>query len=141
MLDVDAINGTTSQTELTTQEEQQDVSMDAFFKLLMAQITHQDPSNPMEDQAFIAQMAQFQALDESREFNKNLEKLLTSDRIGQSAALIGRDITALGESGTEVSGTVERVRISESEPVIVLTDNQEVKIEDLVEIAPIYVSI
>lgn len=45
---------------------------DAFLKLLVTQLRHQDPLNPMEDKEFIAQMAQFSTLEQMQELNKNI---------------------------------------------------------------------
>lgn len=48
-----------------------ELDKDAFFKLLMAQFSNQDPLNPMEDKEFIAQMAQFSTLEQVQSLNKN----------------------------------------------------------------------
>lgn len=44
---------------------------DAFLNLLVAQLSNQDPLNPMEDKEFIAQMAQFSTLEQVQSLNKN----------------------------------------------------------------------
>lgn len=44
---------------------------DAFLNLLVAQLSNQDPLNPMEDKEFIAQMAQFSTLEQIQSLNKN----------------------------------------------------------------------
>lgn len=45
---------------------------DAFLKLLVTQLSNQDPLNPMEDKEFIAQMAQFSTLEQVQQLNENI---------------------------------------------------------------------
>lgn len=52
-----------------------DLDKDAFLRLLTTQLAHQDPLNPIEDQEFIAQLAQFSSLEQMQAMNKNIESL------------------------------------------------------------------
>lgn len=47
---------------------------DAFLRLLVTQLSNQDPLNPMEDKEFIAQMAQFSTLEQMQNLNKDFVK-------------------------------------------------------------------
>lgn len=47
---------------------------DAFMKILIAQLTNQDPTNPMKDNEFIAQMAQFSSLEQTMNLAKAFDK-------------------------------------------------------------------
>lgn len=59
-----------------------DLDKDAFLKLLTTQLANQDPLNPIEDKEFIAQLAQFNSLEQMQGLNKNItvlgEELLDS---------------------------------------------------------------
>ena len=72
------INNT--QNNVTT-AKQQNLDKDAFLKLLITQLSNQDPLNPMEDKEFIAQMAQFSTLEQIQAMNNTLEG--TNDLISQ----------------------------------------------------------
>ena len=69
---------------------------DDFLKLLMTQLQNQDPSNPMEDTQFIAQMAQFSSLEQMTNMNSTFEKFITQQQQSQLISynqFVGKDIT------------------------------------------------
>ena len=77
----------------------QELGRDVFLRLLVSQLESQDPTNPVENEDFVAQLAQFTSLEQTTNINENLESL-----IGQSdqqskldlVNLIGREISAQG---------------------------------------------
>ena len=77
-----------------------------FLKLLVAQLTHQDPLNPAEDKEFIAQLAQFTSLEQLQGINEGVGNLNTSMNQSQmvsATSFIGKDILANGAQITKVS--------------------------------------
>lgn len=92
-----------------------DLGKDEFLQLLIAQLTNQDPLNPVQDQEFVAQLAQFSALEQQMVTNDQLGVL----QVGQSAmvnaqvtSLIGTEATfASNELETSSEGTVPDVEI------------------------------
>lgn len=48
---------------------------DAFMRLLLTQLQHQDPTQPQADGEFLTQLAQFSALEQLQEVNKKLESM------------------------------------------------------------------
>lgn len=48
------------------------LGQDAFLTLLVTQMQHQDPTEPMDNSAFIAQLAQFSSLEQLQQMNKSL---------------------------------------------------------------------
>ena len=66
-----------------------------FLKLLIVQLTHQDPLNPMDDREFIAQTAQFSALEQMQNLNKSFASVVEAmKKVERMAALslIGREV-------------------------------------------------
>lgn len=88
-----------------------------FMKLLVAQVSHQDPLKPMDGTEFISQVAQLTQVEQSVQANKQIEalraQLSLSAALGETA-LIGREVTiasesfVLGESGGRFSYELER---------------------------------
>ena len=71
----------------------------AFLMLLVTQFQYQDPLNPMEDKEFVAQLAQFSALEQSMSMNENLEKMLAMQQEQQilyAVNYIGKEVLARG---------------------------------------------
>jgi flagellar basal-body rod modification protein FlgD len=116
---------------------------DEFFKLLITQLRHQDPLEPMKDQEFIAQMAQFSSLEQMQQLNKNFEvmmvlqdKTLTNQTLTQAFNLLGAEIKAyLSETGEMISGVVEQIRMINGWPVLMVSGN-EIFLDEIVEINP-----
>ena len=55
--------------------KQQNLGQDAFLKLLVTQLQHQDPTQPMQDAEFIAQLAQFSSLERLTGIQQTLEDI------------------------------------------------------------------
>lgn len=74
---------------------------DTFLKLLVAQLTHQDPLNPVEDKEFIAQLAQFTTVEELQNINKGVEDLNSAyldQQTVNAASLINTLVVAGGDN-------------------------------------------
>ncbi len=79
-----------------------------FLKLLMEQLTHQDPSAPMNDQSFIAQMAQFSTLEQMTNMNESFNQLKQLLAAGQALNLLGKKVE-IAEGENIVQGTVDAI--------------------------------
>jgi flagellar basal-body rod modification protein FlgD len=64
---------------------------DDFLRILITQLQHQDPSKPLEDKEFIAQMAQFTSVEQLTNMNTELKAL--RQMMGISPAFIGKEIS------------------------------------------------
>ena len=92
---------TDSNGNLVATGSAQALGKDEFLQLLVTQMTHQDPLEPMDDTEFIAELAQFSSLEQMQNMNELLEESLNWDYLQMqttnntnATSLIGREIQA-----------------------------------------------
>jgi flagellar basal-body rod modification protein FlgD len=88
--------------------QQTELGKDDFMKILITQLSHQDPTKPMEDKEFIAQMAQFSSLEQMT--NMSQQFTAVAQRLNSSTAMnvLGQNVELL-VNGKTVQGSVEAV--------------------------------
>lgn len=110
-----------------------ELDKNAFLRLLITQLRFQDPLNPKDNSAFLAQMAQFSSLEQMQNLNAGLDKFLGSQtdyqdklleklddlgsmaedlrKLSQSDRLssLGRELLLLGKSATFITAGGEEV--------------------------------
>lgn len=91
-----------------------------FLKLLVAQMSAQDPLNPQSNTDFAAQMAQFSALQTSQATQGDMSLLQASQQVQQANGMIGRNVTLMANDGTTPAGLVTGVQIVSGVPKIVV---------------------
>lgn len=92
-----------NQSKVTTKNE---LGKDDFLMLLVTQLKNQDPLNPVDDKEFLAQLAQFSALEQMQNLNESFNSV-------KAIALIGKNVYATINDGNgnykEVFGKVDAV--------------------------------
>ena len=84
-----------------------ELGKDDFLKLLMAQMTNQDPTSPMENTEFIAQMAQFTSLEQMTNMSNNFEKMAAMINSSEAQSLLGRTVQIDLGAEQATTGVVE----------------------------------
>lgn len=91
----------------------QTLGKDDFLSLLVTQLRHQDPLSPLEDKDFIAQLAQFSALEQLENVAGAMDELTFASQVAGSVALIGRTVSYENGDGTTGSGLVASVSLAD----------------------------
>lgn len=112
-----AVNSVGNAAAIATRNPKSVLGKDEFLKLLVAQLKHQDPTNPMDGQQMAAQLAQFSSVEQLIDINGKLAEQaqtdgLTAVAISNSTAMnaIGRDVSATGNQVELVPGEERRLR-------------------------------
>jgi flagellar basal-body rod modification protein FlgD len=85
---------------------------DTFLKLLMAQMTHQDPMQPTDSAQMLSQLAQFANVEGINKLNKQTTALNLGQDFAGSVAMIGKTVTWLDAEGASHTGVVDAVKPS-----------------------------
>ena len=112
--------GSSTATPTAPRVPQKTLDQDDFLKLLMAQFTAQDPLEPMKDTAFIAQMAQFTTLEQSKSMTADIAALREQQQILQANSMLGRNVVVQVDGKLVSEGTVTAVKMEAGTPQIVV---------------------
>lgn len=93
------------------------LGQDDFLKILLTQLQFQDPLKPMDNQQFIAQMAQFSSLELAQQQNDKTTTLLTIQSATQALSLIGKEVQ-VETSSSPAFGQVIAVAFENGTPVM-----------------------
>ncbi|MEO8152135.1 MAG: flagellar hook capping FlgD N-terminal domain-containing protein [Rhizobacter sp.] len=101
------------------------LKLDDLLKVMLTELTHQNPFKPVENKDFMAQIAQFGSLDAAQRLNSNIEQMLALQAITQSVGLVGKTVSAVVDNVT-IAGTVSRLTLANGVPRLTInaTDGQ-----------------
>ncbi|WUR12435.1 flagellar hook capping FlgD N-terminal domain-containing protein [[Empedobacter] haloabium] len=103
-----------------TASQSSNISIQDFLKILTAQLNNQDPLKPVDNEEFVAQIAQFATLEQSRQLNVKIDSLLGVQSSLQSVGMLGRTVD-VNLNGMLVSGRVTALDLSSGSPMMTIT--------------------
>ena len=117
-MQVDSFN---KQNTVNGRTASQSLGKDDFLKLLITQLSNQDPTSPMENTEFISQMAQFSSLEHMTNMNSEFTKLNNVLVSSNAVGTIGKTVDVkIGD--TKTSGVVDAITCG---------DNPQVKVNGM----------
>lgn len=87
---------------------QDEMGQQAFLKLFTTQLQNQNPLDPVKNEAFVAQLAQFSQLEAITKMSSSMDSLVNSlqgQRLSDGASLIGKKVAAPRGSAELVAGS------------------------------------
>ncbi|MCL2879150.1 MAG: flagellar hook assembly protein FlgD [Treponema sp.] len=97
---------------------QQNLGKDDFLKILITQLSYQDPMAPMEDKEFIAQMAQFSTLEQMTGMAKDFARLTSMFSGSEASSSLGKNVE-LTDGDQQIQGVVKAVTRGDTPQVLV----------------------
>ncbi|MBS3987206.1 MAG: hypothetical protein KGZ38_04530 [Erysipelothrix sp.] len=113
-------------------KDKNEVTMESFLQLMIAQLKNQDFNNPVDDTQYLTQLAQFSSL-------KAMQELTQYSKTAYATSLVGKEVTAskmgLGGNLETVSGVVTKISLVNNE-FGVFIDDQMFSLNQIMEIKP-----
>ncbi|KQM38125.1 flagellar hook assembly protein FlgD [Sphingomonas sp. Leaf10] len=100
------------------------LGFDALLKIILTQLTYQDPLKPMDNFQFVSQLAQFSQVQQGQTANERLQALTAMQATNQATGLLGKRVDIAAGSAT-LSGMVTAIALSSGTPSITIeTDDK-----------------
>jgi flagellar basal-body rod modification protein FlgD len=107
-----------TQTPTSSSEKVASLGKDDFLKLLVAQLQHQDPMSPMDNNEYMGQLAQFSTLEQITNVGEEMKRMRATSQVDQAVAMIGKDVGYAVKDGIPANGVVDSVRIVDGEIIL-----------------------
>lgn len=91
----------------------------SLLKIILTQLTYQDPLKPMDNTEFVSQLAQFSQLQQTQSLNDQMTSLLSAQSAMQATALLGKTVDVTTASGT-LTGVVQSIAFTSGQPTVTL---------------------
>ena len=133
--DVTALKNDTAFNNLSTASTNKNDTTDytMFLQLMLTQLENQDPTQPMDNTEWLAQLAQYSSLEQMTAMNSNMETIAnnlnglsstmgTNAVISQTLSLVGKEVTVKTDAGN-IDGTVEEAKFDNGVGYVKVGDN------------------
>ena len=133
---VNLLNAQNVQTGSRTPSNEMDKQ--AFLALLVKQLSYQDPLDPMSNEDFVSQLAQFGSLEQAINLNDSFSEFMTTQQLTQASTLIGKSVIALAQNDdgeyVPVTGTVEIAMMIKGVPYLKLSSGDEIPLSSILSV-------
>ena len=132
MATVDALTG--SQSSASSVNSFSGMSSDDFMKIVLSELSKQDPLKPNDTSALIQQISQIRSIQSDIDLSSTLKSLVKDDQFSTAAGLIGTNISGLTETNVRVTGIVTAVSRTDTGAVLTLLSGDRVPMSKVDEI-------
>ncbi len=128
---ISALTGVSNETTNTSIADSVGSTQDMFLQLLVAQVRYQDPLEPMNNNEYMAQTAQFTMVEQITKLAEQQTELLAFQRAILAAGMVGRNVSGYDEfAGQSVSGVVDAVEYNYGAPQLVI-DGRRIGLDEV----------
>jgi flagellar basal-body rod modification protein FlgD len=129
-----ATTGTTSSSSTAkAKAEGFGMDKDAFLKILVEQLRHQDPSQPGDSQEYIQQMTQYSMLEQLTNISESVQVQHADTAASTALGLVGRTVT-WKDGKDEHSGVVDKVTFGDGGPTLTVGASTGIQLATITEV-------
>jgi len=110
------------------------LSSDEFTKLILTELSNQDPLEPNDTGALLDQLANIRSIQSDIDLGDKLGELVSQNQLASSAGLIGQVVSGVSETRERTIGEVLSVSRTEAGAVLNLDNGQRVPMNSVDEI-------
>jgi flagellar basal-body rod modification protein FlgD len=107
---------------------------DEFIKIMITELTQQDPLKPSDTSAILEQMSSLRNIESQLSLQERLESLVLQNGVSSASGMIGKMIEGLDESNDRVTGLVTSVRIADNKTFLELDSGKTLAVERVTRI-------
>jgi flagellar basal-body rod modification protein FlgD len=121
---VSAVTGATTASTTSAAAGNNGLTQADFLQLLTSEMENQDPLNPVSNDQYLAELAQFTSLQQTTDMSSTLTSM--SNQMQQTAAMsyLGMQVSLTDSGGNPVSGVVSQVGNSGGVPYVIVNGTQ-----------------
>ena len=100
------------------------LGQDQFLQLLVTQLANQDPLSPQTDTAFIAQMAQFSSLEQTKGMTADIAHMRSQQKVLQAMSLLDREVVVQSGKSGVAKGVVKGFDMEGENPKLIIGEDR-----------------
>ncbi|HEH5037075.1 TPA: flagellar basal body rod modification protein [Campylobacter coli] len=93
---------------------------DAFLKLLLIELQHQDPTDPMDSDKMLTQTSQLSALEMQQNTNTTMQKMVETMQLLSNSFSTSMSTSAIGAIGKMATVSDNKIKLTGSDEIITL---------------------
>ncbi|MDZ7618160.1 MAG: flagellar hook capping FlgD N-terminal domain-containing protein [Patescibacteria group bacterium] len=129
------ITGTSGQQTTVGGDAYSKMGTEEFLKLLVTELSNQDPTSPTDTSAILSQLSQIREIQSTDSLTTTLESVLFGQNFTTANWLMGRNIIGLSTDGEYVTGVVDRVTLTDMAVQAHIGDST-IDLKNIVEVLP-----
>lgn len=110
------------------------MSSEQFIKVMIEELTNQDPLNPQDSNALLEQLSSLRNIESQIELQDKLEALVLQNEISAAGGLIGKTVQGLSTVNSQTTGIVKAVRIERDQTLLELDNTMTVPMDNVTKV-------
>lgn len=102
-----------------------DLSSSEFVKVLVKELTNQDPFDPQDSSKILEQLSSLRNIESQTQLQDRIEDLVLQNEVSQASGMIGKMVQGLDHSNNRIDGVVTSVRVQEGKSILELDTGKQ----------------